>query len=129
MKILFFTLLFLLNNSYGQAEVPAPVNPHNYDKKDYCSSCHIAAEIPKLNHDVITTCVKCHPSSISNHPVSRHPISVNASYKVNIPEWMPLSKEGKLVCYTCHDYHNRSGLKRMLRVDYETLCTSCHAIK
>jgi len=83
-----------------------PVNPHNYDKKDYCSLCHIAAEIPKLNHDVITTCVK-----------------------VNIPEWMPLSKEGKLVCYTCHDYHNRSGLKRMLRVDYETLCASCHAIK
>ena len=127
LSIPIFTLFFLLNSTRGWAEVP--VNPHNYDKKDYCSLCHIAAEIPKLNHDVITTCVKCHPGSISNHPVSRHPISVNASYKVNIPEWMPLSKEGKLVSYTCHDYHNRSGLKRMLRVDYETLCASCHAIK
>jgi len=102
------------------------VNPHDFEKKEHCPVCH--GDIPKLNHDPITTCVKCHEGNISNHPISSHPVLVNASYKVHIPEWMPLSG-GKLVCYSCHDYHNRSRFKLMLRIDYEMLCVACHATK
>ncbi|MBI3397708.1 MAG: hypothetical protein HY026_00460 [Deltaproteobacteria bacterium] len=110
------------------ADIPAPVNPHDFEKREFCPVCHVVTDMPKLNHDIITTCVKCHEGNINSHPVIRHPVSVKVSHKVSVPEWMPLP-QGKLVCYTCHDYHNKSGLKRMLRIDYEILCVSCHTTK
>ncbi|MBI5328578.1 MAG: hypothetical protein HZB80_09885 [Deltaproteobacteria bacterium] len=129
-KAILIALFVFLGGSHAGAEVldiPTSVNPHDYNKKEHCSVCH-TADMPKLNHDIITTCVKCHEGNMNNHPISRHPVSVKVSYKVSIPEWMPLPQQ-KLVCYTCHDYHNKSGFKRMLRIDYETLCVSCHATK
>jgi len=130
LMISLFILFFLMNTGFALAEVPpASINPHNYDNKDYCQSCHVVSEMPRLSYDIITTCVKCHPGSIGNHPVSRHPILVKVPYKIAVPDWMPLSKEEKIVCSTCHDNHNRSGFRRMLRIDYESLCVSCHINK
>jgi predicted CXXCH cytochrome family protein len=84
-------------------ETPELVNPHNFVVKKYCGSCH-AESPPELSFDAVTTCTKCHPANIGNHPVSR----------------------GRLVCHTCHDPHNKSVHRRMLRVDYFGLCASCH---
>ncbi len=129
LNLILLTVIFILNAGYLWAEVSAQINPHNYDNKDYCQSCHVVSEMPRLNYDSITTCVKCHPGSIGNHPVSRHPVLVKVPYNIVLPEWMPLSKEEKIVCFTCHDNHNRSGFSRMLRIDYESLCVSCHINK
>lgn len=129
MSFILFALVILLNSGYAHADVAAPINPHNFDNKEFCQTCHIVAEMPKLNHDPVTTCVKCHPGSIGNHPVSRHPILARVPHKIVPPDWMPLSVEEKIVCYTCHDNHNKSGFNRMLRIDYEALCTSCHVDK
>lgn len=124
-KAVMIALFVVFGSGSVLAQEPVPINPHDYEKKKFCPVCH--GDIPKLNHDPMTTCVKCHPANINNHPVSHHPLLPKVS-KVVAPEWMPLP-EGKLVCYTCHDYHNKSDFRRMLRIDYEILCVSCHATK
>jgi len=98
-------------------------NPHDFSRKDYCSSCHGEAP-PALSFDPVTTCTKCHMGNVGNHPVSRHPIG--KAPRINIAAYLPLSEGGLLVCYTCHDQHNTSGHPRMLRVEYLRLCASCH---
>jgi predicted CXXCH cytochrome family protein len=120
------TFLFYSYSSIGWAEIM--VNPHDFERRDLCSICH-RKDIPKLNHDPITTCTKCHSGNFSNHPVSKHPIMVSASNKVHVPEGFPLTIDDKIVCYTCHDYHNTTGLEKMLWVKYEDLCRSCHIFR
>ncbi len=110
----------------GWAEIRA--NPHSFERKDLCSICH-KKDIPELNHDPVTTCIKCHSGNIANHPVYRHPIMVGASRKVIIPLGLPLTSDDKIVCYTCHDYHNTTGIKKMLWLNYNRLCVSCHVGK
>lgn len=105
-----------------QEEGVVDINPHEAGKKS-CSSCH-APEPPMLRFDAVTTCTKCHPNMIGNHPVTRHPIGQMP--KMSIPVILPLTDSGEMVCSTCHDPHNRSRFKKMLRVDYYKLCTYCH---
>jgi len=104
-------------------EIPEVVNPHNFVVKKYCSSCH-TEKPPELSFDAVTTCTKCHPENIGNHPVARHPLGKKAG--IDVPGLLPLTADGRLVCHTCHDPHNRSMHRKMLRVDYFKLCASCH---
>lgn len=128
--ILFLAIFFFhMSVSYAQVDIAERINPHNYNNKDYCQACHDISNMPLLNHDSMTTCIKCHENNIKNHPVSRHPILVNIPHKIVVPEWMPLSKENKIVCYTCHDYHNTGKMTHMLRINYDILCVSCHLNK
>ena len=99
-------------------------NPHDYNDRSNCSVCH-KEEPPALNLDPIATCTKCHPGNVGNHPVSRHPLGQTP--KINVPSFLPLSKDGKIVCFTCHDPHNKSKSADLLRVDFTKLCASCHA--
>ncbi|OGQ55992.1 MAG: hypothetical protein A3J24_09090 [Deltaproteobacteria bacterium RIFCSPLOWO2_02_FULL_53_8] len=108
----------------GQERVIA--NPHDVSGlRPSCPSCHTSAP-PALSFDAVTTCVKCHSSNVDNHPVSRHPIG--AKPKIPIPSFFPVSTDGRMVCYTCHDPHKKlkDGHRMMLRVDYQTLCAFCH---
>lgn len=98
-------------------------NPHNFAKKELCEYCHKAVP-PELVFDPVTTCTRCHPGNVGNHPVTRHPVGVTP--RINIPKNLPLARDGVLVCYTCHDPHNRTNHRDMLRVDYFKLCASCH---
>ncbi|MBI5642403.1 MAG: hypothetical protein HY954_02900 [Deltaproteobacteria bacterium] len=132
MPIILFTLLFIVASAAipgsGMAltqeeEVPG-VNPHNFSKTELCSSCH-QAEPPLLNFDAVTTCTKCHSGNVGNHPVTRHPIGKMP--RIKIPAILPLTDEGQMVCYTCHDPHNKSKYPKMLRVEFRKLCGSCHA--
>ncbi len=100
------------------------VNPHDFGARQYCHLCH-TAQPPALSFDPVTTCTKCHMGDIDNHPVSGHPIGVEP--KINIPRNLPLTGDGRMVCQTCHDPHNRLRHKKMLRVDYEKICAACHA--
>ncbi|MFQ5442678.1 MAG: cytochrome c3 family protein [Thermodesulfobacteriota bacterium] len=99
------------------------VNPHDFSKKKYCGVCHSASP-PGLKFDTVTTCTRCHEANVANHPVTRHP--VGKAPGINISRILPLSMDGHIVCYTCHDNHNRSGNTRMLRVPYKKLCNACH---
>ncbi len=125
---LFFLLLMRMPlaesvNAQDKEEEKKTVNPHNFTVRQYCPYCH-TAELPKLSFDPVTTCTKCHMGNIDNHPVTQHPIGKEP--RINIPANFPLTKDGKIVCSTCHDPHNRRGLPKMLRVEYDKLCASCH---
>lgn len=109
--------------SAAEEEGRAGVNPHNYAAQSSCPVCH-RQEIPKLLFDPVTTCTKCHPGNVGNHPLARHPIGKVP--RIHIPSILPLTKEGQMVCYTCHDPHNKVKNPNMLRIDYERLCSSCH---
>ncbi len=98
-------------------------NPHDYSNKEGCRSCH-ADSMPALRFDSVTVCTRCHDGFLGNHPVAKHPIGKRPS--INITRLMPLSSDGKMVCYTCHDNHNKTNYKNMLRTDYLRLCSSCH---
>lgn len=119
-----FLAQFFSRFSYGQDEAKI-MNPHDFKNKEYCAKCH-TADIPKLNHDPVTTCTKCHMGNIANHPVYRHPINVQPSRKVLIPPGFPLTVNDSMVCYTCHDYHNTTGMNRMLWIHKRNICVACH---
>lgn len=99
-------------------------SPHDFGASHYCAVCH-QGEPPALNLDPMATCTKCHHGNMGNHPVSRHPLGMTP--RMSVPAYLPLSKEGKMVCFTCHDPHNKSGIDKMLRVTFKKLCASCHA--
>ncbi|MFQ5353446.1 MAG: cytochrome c3 family protein [Thermodesulfobacteriota bacterium] len=99
------------------------VNPHNWSDKTGCVSCHKSV-MPALKMDSVTVCTHCHGGNLVNHPVAKHPIGKKPG--INISRRMPLDRDGKLVCYTCHDNHNRSDYPNMLRVGYLQLCSACH---
>ncbi len=127
MILCFMMIVFMQlssRSSYGW-EVGEVINPHDFKNKEYCARCH-AAELPKLSHDPVTTCTKCHPGNIANHPVYRHPMNVQPSRKVLIPEGLPLTINDAMVCYTCHDYHNTTGMDKMLWIGYRNICVACH---
>lgn len=107
----------------GEEEGEAFKYPHNYAKKELCEYCHKGMP-PALTFDPVTTCTRCHPGNVGNHPVTKHPVGVIP--RIHIPANLPLTREGALVCYTCHDQHNRTNLQNMLRVEYYRLCASCH---
>ncbi len=107
----------------GRAWAKGGKNPHDYSDKEACASCHKSA-VPDLKFDTVTICTRCHEGYLGNHPVAKHPIGKRPG--INITRLMPLSLDGKMVCYTCHDNHNRSGYPNMLRTDYLKLCSACH---
>lgn len=104
-------------------EERAEVNPHSNAARKHCSLCH-TNELPKLTFDPVTTCTRCHPSNVGNHPVARHPMG--KAPRINLPAFLPTTKNGLMVCYTCHEQHNKSGHPKMLRIEYLRLCASCH---
>lgn len=120
-----FALLFTVFYVEGSGAVEGRVlkNPHDYRAKSSCVACH-TAELPELSFDAVSTCTKCHEGFIVNHPVAGHPIAKVP--ETSISTVMHLSSEGKMVCHTCHDQHNRLKRPKMLRVPYFRLCASCH---
>lgn len=106
----------------AEAEAGLRVNPHDSDEQ-MCSVCH-TQEPPLLSRDPVTTCVRCHPGNIGNHPVTRHPMGLMT--KIRIPASLPLTEDGEMVCYTCHEPHGKARHPRLLRVEYLKLCASCH---
>ncbi|MFQ5479896.1 MAG: cytochrome c3 family protein [Thermodesulfobacteriota bacterium] len=118
-----FALVFLfVSGPAAPGEVRA-ANPHDWHDKGQCATCHESA-MPALKFDSVTVCTHCHDGYIENHPVTKHPIGKRPG--INISRRMPLDSGGKLVCYTCHDMHNRSDYPNMLRIDYLRLCSACH---
>jgi len=104
-------------------EAASGVNPHDWYDSSLCSVCH-SEDPPFLQKDPMTTCARCHEANIENHPVTRHPLGQVP--KIGIPVSLPLTEEGEMVCYTCHEPHGKTRHPHMLRVEYLKLCASCH---
>jgi len=119
--VLSLGLLVLLAQAPGA--LAANKNPHDYNDKGSCSACH-KQKVPDLKFDAVTVCTRCHEGYLGNHPVAKHPIGKRPN--INISRLMPLSLDGRMVCYTCHDNHNRSAYPNMLRTEYLRLCSACH---
>ncbi len=98
-------------------------NPHERRGEGKCYVCHTRRP-PQLIDDHVETCTNCHIGNIENHPVTRHPIDV--AVKIDIPTPLPLTKERRIVCSTCHDPHDEHGFSSLLRVQYHNLCVQCH---
>lgn len=86
-----------------------------------CTSCHVEVEKdPKtLKAGINDTCLGCHQNS------KRNDHSVGVVQKI-IPEGLPLDKENKVTCITCHEPHGKGTFEKLLRMEFNTLCRACH---
>lgn len=115
----FILLCALTTESFAQSGY---VNPHIKGATALCGECH--SDPPELLAGNVAVCIRCHESSIANHPVTRHPI--DRMVRITTPSPLPLTRDKKIVCSTCHDPHAGSGFRALLRVKYNTLCIQCH---
>ncbi|MBI5206687.1 MAG: hypothetical protein HY934_02740 [Candidatus Firestonebacteria bacterium] len=110
------------------------INPHF--SKTHCTACHLTNPKPDDTRDTvdfkykgkfIALCNSCHGASANIHPVDIIPPP-----DMKVPSDLPLDKEGKLTCITCHDagFVNRS-VKYLIRggenfSEINELCYRCH---
>jgi predicted CXXCH cytochrome family protein len=87
-----------------------------------CKDCHKSHSMvpPEENSE---PCIKCHEDQTGKNS---HPTGV--TYKGEMPpEKLPLSKDGKLTCSTCHILHEtESPVPALLRKKFNDLCKTCH---
>jgi predicted CXXCH cytochrome family protein len=92
-------------------------------EKHECGYCHVTSGKTgkmQLRASVPELCIECHPdrSGPKEHKIGIVP-------PVKVPD-LPLSKDGKMTCITCHDPHGKSGYPKLLRVEPSALCLKCH---
>lgn len=132
----------------SQAQVEKPVG-----HPGGCSTCHVPhdaggnrlwpyAPSTKTEKGVVVSandalCFSCHDGTVTtkgqhffDKDGSTHPIDIKPSAKVKVPDTLPLDKEGKVVCTSCHNPHN-TALKKYLRLSWDNgeLCVACHSDK
>jgi predicted CXXCH cytochrome family protein len=80
-------------------------------QKHECSYCHVTSDKTvqrQLKAPLSELCVECHPERRSPN---EHKVDIVPPMKV---EGLPLSKEGKITCATCHDPHDTGGYPMLL---------------
>lgn len=131
-KFLYFLITFIVSLPGAALAI------HDDTEKTKCLDCHFTLPFDRekllYTEEVGGICLKCH----NNFPCDKqqtddsfsHPMLVIPT--MNIPLDMPLDKQGRLTCITCHSYHaefwdseynNESLLRRTKGVK---LCYSCH---
>jgi predicted CXXCH cytochrome family protein len=87
-----------------------------------CEDCHKPhSMVPPLEND--KPCIGCHEDQTGENS---HPTGVVYSGEAP-PEKLPLSKDGKLTCSTCHILHKTdSPAPDLLRKTFNDLCKTCH---
>lgn len=88
-----------------------------------CSVCHkdVDKDPGALKADINQICLGCHEKSKRND----HPIGLVPAIK---PKELPLDKEGKITCVTCHEPHGWKPYDKLLRMEFNSLCKACHKI-
>lgn len=91
-------------------------------KKD-CSICHIVNKgVPGvLLRPLPELCTECHPDRTGG---GEHAIGIKPSETMT--KDLPLDKQGKITCTTCHAPHGEGGFPNMLRKKTDEICISCH---
>ena len=106
----------------------AKVSPHVEDYKR-CTRCHETNPVRGLDVSLMAVplmvCLHCH--EVKPHPVGKSHIAKPTSI-IRVDKSLPLSKEGKVVCVTCHNPHeDPKGYPKRLRVATpKELCGMCH---
>ncbi len=117
----------------SSAAAPAG-NPH---RDVSCGDCHLkvpakgkagpAEVLAGLKKSPVELCRDCHAETeVSHHPVTKRT-------ERRLPEGLPLSAEGDVICSTCHDIHQEKASAYLLR-GFDTgrysvrmdLCLDCH---
>ena len=115
-------------------------NPH---EASYfaCKACHttsIPDEITdpgyKLRYrgDINILCVSCHVTDRGHHPTGLPPPLFMLQDMEDSKKTIPLDREGRINCYTCHDNGCSTGQQGMRQRYYDraslenTLCWICH---
>jgi len=124
--------LLLLAGGAAAAERKKFDNPHGSKDPKVCLVCHISTppegSSPRKENnlrfggDVLALCSSCHREYRHMHPVK---IAVAPDMKS--PEDLPLDKDGKITCITCHDVMEGHGVVRKRRIVGKALCLNCHA--
>lgn len=83
-----------------------------------CSDCHTRGRALKVAI-VNELCLSCHPVNTMDHVLGVVPHKT--------PAGLPLDKEKKMTCYTCHEPHGTGTEDKLLRMDKATLCAACHS--
>lgn len=83
-----------------------------------CSDCH--TEGKELKQSAINPlCLSCHSGGNRNdHKTGIPPKGMKSP--------LPLDKEGKMSCITCHDQHGKTAGSKLLRMNKNALCLDCH---
>ncbi len=87
-----------------------------------CTSCHKdEKDFSAIKKHINETCLECHAGSKKND----HPVGVVSKAT---PEGLPLDAENRITCVTCHEPHGKGTAANLLRMEFNTLCRSCHKI-
>jgi predicted CXXCH cytochrome family protein len=84
-----------------------------------CTVCHVSHNGGLIRQPLTELCVTCHKERLQE---GEHIVDIVPKYPV--PRDLPLTKDGKLTCITCHDQHSRDPM--MLRMETMILCNKCH---
>ncbi len=118
----YFVIIALITGCYTRTSIIPSVDsrtsPHNDKEKRHCSMCHIGNSV-KIYGDASELCLRCHPMGKNDHPLG---VGVEES----ITTWLPLGENRVVECHTCHDQHNRTQQRFMLRTEFNKLCRECH---
>lgn len=88
-----------------------------------CTVCHRNdTDFQAIKSSINETCLECHPRAKRND----HPIRVAPK---TVPQELPLDEGGKITCITCHEPHGKTNVKKLLRMEFSSLCLSCHKDK
>jgi|MudIll2142460700_1097286.scaffolds.fasta_scaffold07387_4 predicted CXXCH cytochrome family protein len=93
------------------------------ENKHECSYCHITMHADAamlLKTSLSGLCLECHSGRSGSN---EHRIDIAPSVEA---VGLPLSKDGKITCATCHDPHEKSEYPMLLRVKPSELCFKCH---
>lgn len=117
--------------SAAERQVGTQGDPHLQNQGKGCINCHLSSPAPgssplqdnnlRFGGDVVALCSSCHGGYRHMHPVR---IAVAPDMKS--PEDLPLDREGKITCTTCHDVMEGMGTHRKRRVKGRGLCLNCH---
>jgi predicted CXXCH cytochrome family protein len=85
-----------------------------------CGTCHVPYMGEMLLLEPLSLlCIECHADRVE----ADHVVDVVPSMDV---VGLPLDKDGRMTCATCHDPHDRRGIWAMLRDEPKKLCGRCH---
>jgi predicted CXXCH cytochrome family protein len=100
--------------------LPAPGYSARKHECGFCHISHAGKGMLLLNESVNDLCLGCHPDKKG---IGEHKIDIVPSRQV---EGLPLGRDGKITCITCHDPHLWSSLN-LLRIEPPELCLKCHS--
>ena len=121
----------LLSASPGESTEPGVESPHGRRDGKSCIVCHVAkppqaegqrrpVEL-RFGGDVVALCSSCHQGYRHMHPVK-----IALAPDMKSPEDLPLDREHRITCVTCHDVMEREGVHRKRKIAGKQLCLNCH---